>query len=460
MAHRHSILATTLEAPVVPVIFDSRQPRMAGRSSPRMGHMTTPRVPRIIRAGASALIFCTLLSGCRTPNKDNPAPAPPRTVPTPQATATPTTRPAADDPQVGTPELLAKKSQAYTQDLATLIERRQARQEPSKVEWADPAAKTPLPDRTSPPIPRADARATAAKPVEKTVESTKAVEPPAQQPEPVVAANTALVVASPVPPPKALVEPPLAVVTPAAVPAAARQPSPAQSPAVSLEAMEQKLAQRIKDYPRDVAAHFDYQLFHFLRDEQVPLLGPIAPLPSEDRELLASVLDGITNFRNTLRADNNTLLSRKVRPLVDLSDRLRSQADLAIPTIALCNRVDRFGVYEAIEPARFPAATAREVIVYCEVDNFASQLNDKKVWETKLSEEIVLYTENGMPVMVDKTNTVQDVSRARRHDFFLARKITLPRTLVIGRYLLKVSIVDQQASRVAEATVPLVVMAQ
>ena len=52
-------------------------------------------------------------------------------------------------------------------------------------------------------------------------------------------------------------------------------------------------------------------------------------------KLIAAVIDGLINFRNGLRQDNNMLLSRKVRPLLEMADRLRSQADLKIPVIAL-----------------------------------------------------------------------------------------------------------------------------
>ena len=43
-----------------------------------------------------------------------------------------------------------------------------------------------------------------------------------------------------------------------------------------------------------------------------------------------------------------------------------------------------------------------------------------------------------------------DLSRNRRHDFYVYKKLTLPRTLGPGRYVLKVTIVDQQSQRVAE----------
>jgi hypothetical protein len=52
------------------------------------------------------------------------------------------------------------------------------------------------------------------------------------------------------------------------------------------------------------------------------------------------------------------------------------------------------------------------------------------------------------------------MARNRRHDFFVVKKTKFPPNITIGRYLLKVTIVDQQASRVAEATIPVVFVAQ
>jgi hypothetical protein len=171
-------------------------------------------------------------------------------------------------------------------------------------------------------------------------------------------------------------------------------------------------------------------------------------------------MDGLTNFRNAIRADNNMLLSRKVRPLLELADRVRAQADLIIPTMTLCTRVDGFGVYEPVEPARFTAMKEHPIIVYCEVENFASHQNANRMWETKLSQECVLYTETGLPVWQDKTENIPDLARQRRHDFFVVKKTKFPANITIGRYILKVTIVDQQANRVTEATLPVLFVAQ
>jgi hypothetical protein len=225
--------------------------------------------------------------------------------------------------------------------------------------------------------------------------------------------------------------------------------------------LEARLAKNLQGSPTDLWAHLDWQLLQFIRDEQVPQLDVMSSLPLEDREVISTIMDGLTNFRSSLRADNNMLLSKKIKPLLELADRLRSQADLNIPALALCKSVEGFGMYEPMEPARFAAGSTHEAILYCEVENFACVLQaDKQRWETRLSQEATLYTESGMPVWVDKSGQIVDSSRNRRHDFFLVKRIKLPATLTIGRYLLKVTVEDQQAKRLAEQTVPVEIVAQ
>ena len=204
----------------------------------------------------------------------------------------------------------------------------------------------------------------------------------------------------------------------------------------ALSAVELSLSRHLKDYPRDLWAHLDHQLIQFVKDRPVPQMDSLARLQAEDREFIAAIMDGLANVRSALRADNNMLMSRKVRPLLDMIDRLRAQADLLIPTVSLCTRVDGFGVYEPVESARFTAMKEHPILIYCEVENFSSQMNEAKLWETKLSQEVVLYTETGLPVWQDKTDRIPDFARKRRHDFFIVKKTRFPANITIGRYLL------------------------
>lgn len=232
-------------------------------------------------------------------------------------------------------------------------------------------------------------------------------------------------------------------------------------PAPPSDGLARKFAQRVKDYPQDLSAHVDDELMRFLRDQPVPDVQAMASLSAEDRELLSAMMDSLTNFRGALRSDNNMLFSKKIRPLIELSDRLRGQGELTVPTVSLCTWARGYGIYEPIDPARFVAGKEHKVVVYCEVENFQSQPNEKKQYETRLTQDLVLYTESsGLEVWKEKKQSYVDQARARRHDFFIGRIVTLPANLTIGTYLLKVTIEDMQAKHIAENTVPIEIVAQ
>lgn len=366
-----------------------------------------------------------------------PRQSPPRETP-------PGVHPDQMEASIKTPDVLARRAQEYSRQMETLLATRtQHEPAPSQVQWVDPSefrlgdtAPTldrPAPDRAQQPT------------VQPVIETAPGE---ANQLVTTTSPQTGVMKAS------------------ANVPARADEPATRPvTGALSTNApisgsLGQRLATRIREYPRDVSAQLEYQLLQLLLDEQVPQLAALAALPTEDRELITVVLDGISLFRSTLRSDNNMLLSKKIRPLLDMADRLRSQADLVIPTVVLCRSVRGFGDYDAIEPARFIGGNEAQAILYCEIANFSANLNDRQQWETRLKQELVLYTEFGVPVWSDTTATIKDTARARRHDFFVNKRITFPRNLTMGRYLLKVSIIDLGANRVAEATVPIVIAAQ
>jgi hypothetical protein len=431
-------------------------------------------------AGTAALGLVVLLLvsstnlGCAQQNSRRAATPPAGVEPVsdqqPQPQAKPVVQPDASGAKVdemeasrGTTDALARKAESYSREMESLLANRSNKPDagdapavpaPSQVKWADPGelslgsfSLSPTSDGSN---PAAQSHEPTVRPVIETArsEANRVASAVPIQP-PVLKASSANANA----PADGADEP---STKPATTPTAPRvSSSPGQAGPLA-----DKLASRVRDYPRDVSAHLEYQLLQFLLDEQVPQLTPLASLPAEDRELVSAVLDGLSLFRSTLRSDNNMLLSKKIRPLIDMADRLRSQADLMIPAAALCRSVEGFGKYEPLEPARFAAGKEHKAIIYCEVANFASNLNERQMWETRLKQDLVLYTEFGAPVWNDRTETIIDSARNRRHDFFVNKRIVIPANLTIGRYLLKVSIVDTQANRVAEATVPLVIAAQ
>jgi hypothetical protein len=441
------------------------------------------------------------LSGCASSTTGGALAAPP---PAATTRADGAAGQAVEDPNAPTPDALARKTAGYVQEMQAALDRQNrvnSGSGPADVNDQDGPTGAIVPNK--PPGPEAagstNPRSTAQTPSPAPTEQQSQVEweQPTQAP-----AGSGVVVepapaprVTPAPQPAASVAPrpkPPTTVSPTATPAPAAPsvvpvaPSPAQPAAKpvifpqvlpesvdlpggssgggiglqSADDLERKLAQKIKDDPRDIPAQLDYQLLEFVKGRATPDMSAVAGLPAEDREIVTSILDGLGNFQSQVTADSNLLLVRKIQPLLEMADRLRSESDLSISTIQLCTKVDGYGMYKLAD-THYKSGQENPVIVYTEISNFTSELNESHQWETKLTQQAILYTETGIPVWPEKptAQSVVDQCRNRRHDFFVANVVRLPATLQPGRYLLKVTITDQLADRVAEATTPLEIQA-
>lgn len=259
-------------------------------------------------------------------------------------------------------------------------------------------------------------------------------------------------------PPAALISTPtsrpaVAVATTPPAPAAVTAATPTVDP------LEQRLTQQARDYPRDLAAHLDHQLLMLLAGQRVPQMDAIAGLAREDRELVHALMDGLSNLRAAAKDGQNLLLSQKVRPLLDMAERLRSQSELRVPTVALCSEISGFGVYAPLRTGAFPAGKEHGLVLYCEVENFESRVNDNAMWETNLTQQLTITNEKGAAVYGEKARPVSDLARRRRNDFFLGQRVRLPSTLPPGKYKLTVTVTDAQSNRVAEGKTDLELIA-
>ncbi len=170
--------------------------------------------------------------------------------------------------------------------------------------------------------------------------------------------------------------------------------------------------------------------------------GEAGSLPepgSTEQRTLAAVLQGISDFRDRMKSKS---VREAVPALLDMADRIRPVAPLAISNLAMCSKVDGFGNYEVVE-ARFASGREFSIAIYCELTGFSSRIGERAMWETRLSQEITLVDSSGQVVWKDGPSPVVDTCRNRRRDFFVARVIRLPGTLPPGKYVLHSRIVDQ-----------------
>jgi len=397
------------------------------------------RISTSFLLAAGIAVLGTVFPGCTSPNS-SPAPTasrPPAPTPTAQTPSQPTAAANNPAPQAAEPDeatLLAHKTSEYARDITPLLGQSPATQ-PSLVQWTDPSSR-PSNSGSAP---------SAAQP-------SVAQFPSANQP-----ATLSPISQLKEDPSVPLILPESADQLPSSSPNAAA----AAPVAIATDQYEQQLHKLVQDYPRDLGNQLDYQLLRLVRNEPVPDLSDVSQLSDEDRDLLMVMMDGLTNFRTASRSNENMMLNSKIQPLIEMADRLRSQASLSIPTVAFCTQVASFGVYRPMQSSRFPVGVENQMIVYNEVANFTSVQDNTGIWRTRMRQQMVLYTDTGLAVWPDKSNeaTFVDQSRNRRHDFFISRRIILPSSLAAGKYVLKITLTDDQSDRVVEASAPLEIVA-
>jgi hypothetical protein len=152
---------------------------------------------------------------------------------------------------------------------------------------------------------------------------------------------------------------------------------------------------------------------------------------------------------------------------VDAPDALQAAADraaeglpLRITDARLCTRVVGFGDYTELSVNAFLAGKAARVVVYTEVDRFATRSGAGGRQTVELSQELDVYHDaDGAHCWKRPAQSVSESSRVKRRDFFITNAIELPPTLTVGKYRMKITMRDLAGNSVAETTIPFTVVA-
>lgn len=182
----------------------------------------------------------------------------------------------------------------------------------------------------------------------------------------------------------------------------------------------------------------------------------IPGLTDREREVLSAMQAFYTDVgERLLKAGDPEIL---VIALAELEKELAKEPQLRLSHAALSSRVSGFGAYDEFKKNKagryvFLAHSRQQAVVYVEIEEFQSELNTNSEWVTELSQQLVIFSDrDGIPVWRQPWRSVVDVTKNRRHDFFVVQVITLPDKLSVGRYQFKISVRDERSGAEAEAT--------
>ncbi len=235
-----------------------------------------------------------------------------------------------------------------------------------------------------------------------------------------------------------------------------------------------RLRQLIVDLSAELyreAAYSDVPLRELLLIAATTMITP-------DRSLVPDALPGLTERERELLGRLQTHFSRLGRELVETGDpealvaaidalqrSLAKPVRLSLPRAALCTRVGGFGDYDEFPRNQagrytFLAHTGQQAVVYVEVEDFVSELDEQGKWVTELSQQLVVFSDrDGIPVWREDWQAGVDRSKNRRDDFFIVQIVTLPKALSVGRYQLKIHARDEKSGAETETTVEIEMVA-
>ena len=184
-----------------------------------------------------------------------------------------------------------------------------------------------------------------------------------------------------------------------------------------------------------------------------------------DAKVLASIYqDMFKRMGEQLGKDGNVLadidfLSAERGRLLES---LEKWQDLQITKVVLCQRVSGFGRYEAFNRNEFARNATPLILVYAELVNFKTRAADDGRFVVRLKEELSITAASGDAKEVWKEHevSVTDAASSRRHDFFIAQYLNLPKMLEPGTYNLQVKITDESDGTTSISSVPLTITAE
>ena len=225
--------------------------------------------------------------------------------------------------------------------------------------------------------------------------------------------------------------------------------APAESVA-SLEKLIELSTAELEDDPANAAKQWELSLLHLAADEPDAAAEVSPAIAEESRELITRSVAAVEKTAELLE-NPITSADEALVAVNRLREQVRQRAELSIPTVTFCSRVTSFGVYDELPDTALMAYQPNRVIVYTELENFHSELDESGLYRTNLETRLELFSDAGESLWVRDGKQIEDVARRQREDFFLPELITLPSDIGPGDYVLKVTVTDLVAGRSNEA---------
>lgn len=237
-------------------------------------------------------------------------------------------------------------------------------------------------------------------------------------------------------------------------------PPPPPPPPATMETLLELLHKRVVSQPGAIQYALALQLLESAETAKPANPANLSGLSTTDQKFVSELTNAIMQATARSAATGaKVTLPERAAPLVEAAKAWQAQEDLKLPTLVLASRVDSYGVYTQVAP-RFEVGKRHVAIIYCEVANFTSKRTEDGFYQTRLAQQDTLVTEDNLLVWRPNPEEIEDRSHNLRHDFYLVKKMTLPETLAVGKYTLRMSVTDKISNKISMISMPIEIYAK
>lgn len=189
---------------------------------------------------------------------------------------------------------------------------------------------------------------------------------------------------------------------------------------------------------------------HELAMQAIPAVDPV------DQEFWQHLFWGLANYFDVESIPTSE--ERAAEAAAQLTQavlKLQRRAQVEIRQALFCNSVDGFGVYEPCGESDF--AAGRELLVYAELGNLLSLMDDDGQYRTRHTALLELSPHGAEvdPVARLDIEEVVDLCRRQRRDYHQTYLFPLDRALPAGPYVLRLTVTDETNSKQVSQTLNL-----
>jgi hypothetical protein len=217
---------------------------------------------------------------------------------------------------------------------------------------------------------------------------------------------------------------------------------------VIAQLQEEIAAARLDKARAAEVAHLEtlLRLHYALAGRRDDAVKPVKELREQEQEFWRSEALGLADLLSTDRlANESRRYAVALKSLEEAESHLAAASSLALRNIALCRKVQDFGVVERFKTLDFKPN--QEVLLYVEVRNFTAQQRDDHSYETELQGSFRVLDRSGAS-RAERTLPLDKQTCANlRRDYYIAYRLYIPSELAPGSYTLELTIEDKKGQK-------------